>query len=747
MNILDIRTIMIGYVLTNLVCLLVMTLLWRQSRGRISGTAFWLIDYAFQATALLLIVMRGAIPDWMSIVLSHTLILTGAMLGYMGLVRFVGERISQTPNILLIVFFTAIIGYFTFVSPDLGARTMSASLGLMILCAQCAWLLLYKVAPADRKTTKVVGVIFALYCLVAAARIVEFLAGRPVRADFFQPGASDAVAALAYQILFIILTYALMLMFNKRLVEDLQTGEEKFSSAFHSSPYAVIISRLSDGLIMEVNDGFLEITGYRKEEVQGKTSFELNLWRREEDRAEVIRELSQNKSVRHREYLFRKKNGEILSCIFSAELITVHHEACILSSINDITDRKNMESELHKSELLLRSVMDNLPIGVAVNSVDPSVKFQYINDNFTALYRTTKEAILEKGDFWEAVYEDAQYRDEIKNRVMSDCASGDPKRMVWEEVPITRKGLETVYVSARNIPIPSGKLMISTVWDVTGQKKIQREIQSLNQELGRKVEERTKELHDSQLALLNLVDDLNETSRDLAAANSAMEAANRELEAFSYSVSHDLRAPLRTIDGFGQALVEDYANRLDETGQNYLARMRRATQHMGRLIDDILKLSRVTRADFNRAPIDLSRLAETISQLEQINHPDRAADVLIQEGLTVMADHNLIEIALTNLIGNAWKFTGKTAHPRIEFGSSIEGGRQVFFIRDNGVGFDMAYAHKLFGTFQRLHKQEDFDGTGVGLATVKRIITRHGGEIWARGEIGAGTTFFFTIPP
>ncbi|HLZ19722.1 MAG TPA: ATP-binding protein, partial [Smithellaceae bacterium] len=133
-------------------------------------------------------------------------------------------------------------------------------------------------------------------------------------------------------------------------------------------------------------------------------------------------------------------------------------------------------------------------------------------------------------------------------------------------------------------------------------------------------------------------------------------------------------------------------------------------------------------------------------QREQTLHPDRATDVLIQEGLTVMADHNLIEIALTNLIGNAWKFTGKTAHPCIEFGSSIKGGRQVFFIRDNGVGFDMTYAHKLFGTFQRLHKQEDFDGTGVGLATVKRIISRHGGEIWAQGETGAGATFFFTIP-
>ncbi|HLZ19048.1 MAG TPA: PAS domain S-box protein, partial [Smithellaceae bacterium] len=375
MNILDIRTIMIGYVLTNLVCLLVMSLLWRQSRGRIAGTAFWLIDYAFQATALLLIVMRGAIPDWMSIVLSHTLILTGAMLGYIGLLRFTGERVSQTPNILLIGFFAAIHGYFTFVSPDLGVRTMASSLGLLIICMQCAWLLLYKVAPAERKTTKMVGVIFALYCLVAAARIVEFLAGRPARADFFQPGASDAMAALAYQILFIFLTYTLMLMFNKRLIEDIQAGEEKFSRAFRSSPYAETISRLSDGMILEVNESFLDITGYRKEEVQGKTSFDLNLWRREEDRAEVVRELSQNRSVRNREYLFRKKNGEILSCIFSAELITVHHEVCILSSINDVSDRKKIEIELQKSELLLRSVMDNLPIGVAVNSVDPSVQF------------------------------------------------------------------------------------------------------------------------------------------------------------------------------------------------------------------------------------------------------------------------------------------------------------------------------------------------------------------------------------
>lgn len=225
-----------------------------------------------------------------------------------------------------------------------------------------------------------------------------------------------------------------------------------------------------------------------------------------------------------------------------------------------------------------------------------------------------------------------------------------------------------------------------------------------------------------------------------------LDAANKELEAFSYSVSHDLRAPLRSIDGFSQALLEDYPDRLDEQGRQYLMRVRANTQLMAGLIDDLLKLSRVTRAEIRRETVDLSALAESILEELKCAEPQRLVDVAIPPGLCAEGDQKLLGIALTNILSNAWKFTGRQPSARIELGAIDAGGEHTFYVRDNGVGFDMAYADKLFGVFQRLHAQSEFPGTGVGLATVQRIINRHGGRVWAESAIGNGATFYFTLP-
>jgi signal transduction histidine kinase len=226
----------------------------------------------------------------------------------------------------------------------------------------------------------------------------------------------------------------------------------------------------------------------------------------------------------------------------------------------------------------------------------------------------------------------------------------------------------------------------------------------------------------------------------------ATEAANKELEAFSYSVSHDLRAPLRGIDGFSQALLEDYADSLPAKGQDYLRRIRAGAQRMAELIDDMLRLSRVTRAEFRRGRVDLSAIATAVvTELERA-HKDRAIDARVQPGMIASADPQLIRITLENLLGNAWKFTAKTEKPVIEVGSRDDKGEQVYFVRDNGAGFDMKYASKLFGAFQRLHTDKEFPGTGIGLATVQRIVHRHGGRIWVDAEVGRGAHFQFTLP-
>jgi|SRR5579863_4565187 len=224
-----------------------------------------------------------------------------------------------------------------------------------------------------------------------------------------------------------------------------------------------------------------------------------------------------------------------------------------------------------------------------------------------------------------------------------------------------------------------------------------------------------------------------------------LERANKELEAFSYSVSHDLRAPLRHIDGFSQILLENYSAQLDEEGRRHLIQVREASQRMTQLIEDLLNLSRFTRAEMRRVPVDLSRMAEIVAEALKETQPDREVAFMIEQGLTAEADERLLRVALDNLLGNAWKYTGKRAQARIEFGRTSDGGRSVYFVRDNGAGFEMAYSGKLFGAFQRLHSVSEFPGTGIGLATVQRIIHRHGGRIWAEGKVGEGATFYFTL--
>jgi signal transduction histidine kinase len=258
-----------------------------------------------------------------------------------------------------------------------------------------------------------------------------------------------------------------------------------------------------------------------------------------------------------------------------------------------------------------------------------------------------------------------------------------------------------------------------------------RELRRHATDLEERVEERTHTLQER-----------NETLRRNTAE---LLAANTELDAFAYSVSHDLRAPLRSIDGFSQVLLEDYATQLDEAGRDSLQRVRAATQRMGTLIDDLLKLARLTRSEMRTEVVDLSRIAGDIAAELHRSTPERQVEFIIAQGLEARGDTRLLRVAVENLLRNSWKYTAKQPQPRIEFGSVEGNGERVFLVRDNGAGFDMQYADKLFGVFQRLHSATEFEGTGIGLATVRRIITRHGGRIWAEGAVDQGATFYFTL--
>jgi two-component system, sensor histidine kinase and response regulator len=246
-----------------------------------------------------------------------------------------------------------------------------------------------------------------------------------------------------------------------------------------------------------------------------------------------------------------------------------------------------------------------------------------------------------------------------------------------------------------------------------------------------------------------LLQESEQEARELAETRAELvrdlEHKNRELESFSYAVSHDLRAPLRRIESFGRAVQESQAARLDDAGRRYLDRVREASRQMSQLIDDVLYLARVTRAEMREQELDLSALVTLLLDRMLEAEPGRQVEIKVRPGVTVTADGQLLRIAVENLLENAWKFTSKTPAARIEFGVTNMAGEPTYFVRDNGAGFDMAYADRLFGPFQRLHPSSEFPGTGIGLATVQRIIHRHGGRVWAEGMPGQGATFHFTI--
>jgi PAS domain S-box-containing protein len=270
-----------------------------------------------------------------------------------------------------------------------------------------------------------------------------------------------------------------------------------------------------------------------------------------------------------------------------------------------------------------------------------------------------------------------------------------------------------VEISLSPIETDDGRLVSSAIRDITDRKQAEDTVRELNE---------SQQRHAVQV-----------------------EAANKELEAFSYSVSHDLRAPLRSIDGFSMALVEDYAGQLDVEGKGLLDRIRAATKRMAQLIDDLLNLARVTRTEMRYEVVDLSAMASSVLADLQSGDPARHVECVVGDHVVGHGDSRLLRVVLENLLGNAWKFTMNKPQARIELGMSRQNGAPVYFVRDDGPGFDMAYVDKLFGTFQRLHAATEFPGTGIGLASVRRIIQRHGGKTWAEGAVGKGATFSFTL--
>jgi len=380
----------------------------------------------------------------------------------------------------------------------------------------------------------------------------------------------------------------------------------------------------------------------------------------------------------------------------------------------DITERRQAEAALEESEIKHYSLFENA--NDAIYLIDP-VTAGILDCNKKAaeldgysIDELKQMTVMELHPEGERDALPENFRDVLERGSASGISGMHHRRKDGAQVPIE--------VNATIIEVGGKKINLSIVRDITERRRAEAELERHREHLEELVEERTNELT----------------------------AVNRELETFAYSVSHDLRAPLRSINGFSQALTEDYAQGLDAQGRDYLARVIEASRRMGELIDDLLTLSRITRSEMHQEAVDLSTLAgEVMAQLRE-HQPGRRVEAVITPGMAVRADRRLLRVVLENLLGNAWKFTGNCAEARIECGCESIDGEPVYFVRDNGAGFDMAYVDKLFGAFQRLHSVDEFEGTGIGLATVQRVIHRHGGRVWAEGAVNQGATIYFSLP-
>jgi PAS domain S-box-containing protein len=376
-------------------------------------------------------------------------------------------------------------------------------------------------------------------------------------------------------------------------------------------------------------------------------------------------------------------------------------------TVTDITERKRSEESLREQS----GILDLAPVMIR----DLEGRILFWNTGSEKMYQWSPEDALDKVSHELLQTQFPRSFEEISAQLL------DQGHWEGELIHFRKDGVRLVIASQwvlHKDPYGNPKAVLEVNNDITERKLAEEEIKTLNEELERRVTERTAQL----------------------------QAANRELEAFSYSVSHDLRAPLRHINGFSTALIEDYEDKLDVVGKGYLNELREASQEMAHLIDDVLQLARLTRSEMHRESVDLSELAKgVLDELQKID-TERTVDIHIQSDLAVQCDRRLMRVVLANLLGNAWKFTSQRPQAEVSFGQAQENGERVYYVRDNGAGFDMAFASKLFRAFQRLHTAKEFEGTGIGLATVQRIINRHGGRVWAEGKPNEGATFYFALP-
>ena len=491
--------------------------------------------------------------------------------------------------------------------------------------------------------------------------------------------------------------------------QALRQSEDRYRLLFDSNPHPVWVFDVETLRFLDVNHSAVQTYGYSREEFLFRTIKDIRPPEEIPALMESLKtmQLSEASGIwRH-----RKKDGTLVAVEIHSHYIALDGRNARLVVATDVTQRTKSEEALQASERKFRTLLESAPDAMVIVNLDSRIEL--VNAQTEKLFGYTRSELLGK---CADILVPERFRSNHSGLHTEFFHAPEARQMSAsrEVCGLHKDGTEfPIEISLRPLETKEGMLVSSAIRDISDRKKAE---QALEQQ-----------------------------RNELAQSNAELTSTNKELEAFSYSVSHDLRAPLRSIDGFSLALLEDYSGKLDAEGKDSLKRVRAATQRMGVLIDDLLGLARVTRTETKFEGVDLSEVGRSVAAALQKAEPGRYAEFQIEAELKANADPRLIRIALENLLGNAWKFTSKSNSARIEFGRAHQNGTSTFFIRDNGAGFDSANATRLFGAFQRLHDSSEFPGTGVGLATVQRIIHRHGGTIWAEGAVDKGATFYFTL--
>lgn len=701
------RTIFSTMVITNVLCVLVMLLLWKLNYKKLHGIWYWVLDFGLQTLAVLLIVLRGKIPDWISIYFANFISIFGIYLGFRALEVYFRLKSKHWMHYALLLLFPILFIWSTQNYPDIAVRYFIIGLFSFWFCLQCFLLVFFRLKPIERQSAFIVGLVFFLLCLVDLIRMVHFFTNEQQITDYFHSNSFEGFVILSYKILLILLTFGLALMYNQTLLHEIAVRDEKFFKAFHSSPYALVITRLRDNCILEANETFSRMTNCEHSDGSGDIAMLNKFWDNPDNRVFILKELEENHKVQDLELIFHKKNGERFTALYSAQIILVEQERCLMSSINDISKRKQAEEELKESEAKFRSLFTQMSEGFALHEIvyneqNQPVDYRILEVNQAYERMVGVSAEKSKGRLATVVYEatEAPYLD-VYSAV---AASGMPQsfRTYYSK-------LERYYDIRVFSPIQG---YFATVFsDITEQHKAE------------------ETLINNEINLRNL---------------------NATKDKFFSIIAHDLRSPFNSILGFSQLLSESVQSMDYELVKQYATIIEKSTLRTMDLLTNLLEWSRAQtgRMEFMPEYLEIGSVLNNVLELLEQSAQQKSITIIKEPfpTSTVYADRTLTSTVLRNLLSNAIKFTHIGGEIRLS--AKQHGGMLEICVHDNGIGMKKENLRKLFrieesySTKGTLNEQ----GTGLGLLLCKEFVEKQGGKMRVESEFEKGSVFCFTLP-